>query len=123
MPLTVHIEFSGGAELLFNKIKKHDVQLPDQYVSEPWTLRSLISWIKDNLLQERPELFVLGESVRPGILVLVNNTDWELLGELDYPIQDGDNVVFISTLHGGHNHNSNALGTGLYKYCITYLVA
>jgi len=101
MPLTVHIEFSGGAELLFNKIKKHDVQLPDQCVSEPWTLRSLISWIKDNLLQERPELFVLGESVRPGILVLVNNTDWELLGELDYPIQDGDNVIFISTLHGG----------------------
>ena len=101
MPLTVHIEFSGGAELLFNKIKKHDIQLPDQDMSEPWTLRSLISWIKDNLLQERPDLFVLGETVRPGILVLVNNIDWELLGELDYSLQEGDNVVFISTLHGG----------------------
>lgn len=59
---------------------------------------------------------------RPGILVLVNETDWELLvssarplekcvyrfmnyyllqGELDYEIQQNDNILFISTLHGG----------------------
>ena len=99
MPLQIHLEFSGGAELLFNKVKKHDVALPEQ--PQPWTLRTLIAWIRDNLLRERPELFTVGESVRPGILVLVNNTDWELLGELDYEVADGDNIVFISTLHGG----------------------
>ena len=38
---------------------------------------------------------------RPGILVLVNDTDWELEGEGEYAIQDGDEIVFISTLHGG----------------------
>lgn len=38
---------------------------------------------------------------RPGILVLINDTDWELEGELDYQIQQGDEIVFISTLHGG----------------------
>lgn len=38
---------------------------------------------------------------RPGILVLINDTDWELEGELDYQLQDNDEVVFISTLHGG----------------------
>lgn len=42
-----------------------------------------------------------GESVRPGILVLVNDTDWELLGELDYELQSKDCISFISTLHGG----------------------
>lgn len=42
-----------------------------------------------------------GESVRPGILVLVNDTDWELLGELDYELQNKDCISFISTLHGG----------------------
>ena len=47
------------------------------------------------------DLFVLGETVRPGILVLVNSTDWELLGQLDYVLQQNDHVVFISTLHGG----------------------
>lgn len=34
---------------------------------------------------------------RPGILVLVNDTDWELEGELDYEIQQGDNIMFISS--------------------------
>lgn len=38
---------------------------------------------------------------RPGILVLINDTDWELEGELDYELQDRDEIVFISTLHGG----------------------
>jgi molybdopterin converting factor small subunit len=38
---------------------------------------------------------------RPGILVLINDTDWELEGEGDYILKDGDEVVFISTLHGG----------------------
>lgn len=99
--MKVHIEFAGGAELLFNRVKKHDIDLPDQVDSKPWTLKNLIAWVRDNLLQERPELFVLGETIRPGILILVNNTDWEILGELEYEVQDGDNVVFISTLHGG----------------------
>ena len=38
---------------------------------------------------------------RPGILVLINDTDWELEGEGDYMLKDGDEIVFISTLHGG----------------------
>lgn len=38
---------------------------------------------------------------RPGILVLINEADWELMGELDYELQENDNIVFISTLHGG----------------------
>lgn len=38
---------------------------------------------------------------RPGILVLINDTDWELEGEGAYELKDGDEVVFISTLHGG----------------------
>jgi ubiquitin related modifier 1 len=57
--------------------------------------------MKENLLTDREELFVQGDSVRPGILVLVNDTDFELLGELDYEIQDKDSISFISTLHGG----------------------
>ena len=57
--------------------------------------------MKENLLTERLELFMQGDSVRPGILVLVNDTDWELLGELDYELQSNDNISIISTLHGG----------------------
>ena len=99
MSLRLTIEFSGGAELLFDKVKTHKVTLPVDGTT--WDLRRLICWISSNLLKERPELFVQGETVRPGILVLVNQTDWALLGELDYTLQDNDVVVFISTLHGG----------------------
>lgn len=38
---------------------------------------------------------------RPGILVLINDADWELEGEETYELQQGDNIVFVSTLHGG----------------------
>jgi ubiquitin related modifier 1 len=97
--LHVCIEFGGGAELLFNKVKKHDVTLPES--QEPWTIKTLLSWIKANLLKERPELFLQGDTVRPGILVLVNDADWELLGNLNYLLKEKDNIMFISTLHGG----------------------
>ncbi|XP_042334791.1 ubiquitin-related modifier 1 isoform X3 [Sceloporus undulatus] len=76
-PVSLQLEFGGGAELLFDGIKKHQVTLPSQ--PEPWDIRNLLVWIKENLLKERPELFVQGESVRPGILVLINDSDWELM--------------------------------------------
>ena len=99
MALEVDVEFAGGAELLFDGVKKHALKLPAQ--EKPWTLRDLIAWIKTNVLKERPEFFVQGDTVRPGILVLINDTDWELLGGLEYQVQERDSVVFISTLHGG----------------------
>src|SRR4051794_39021540 len=80
--LAVEIEFSGGAELLFDNQKKLSVQLPLADEQQKWTISRVIQWLKDNHLKERPELFVQGNTVRPGILVLVNETDWELLGEL-----------------------------------------
>jgi len=38
---------------------------------------------------------------RPGILVLINDCDWELEDGLEYVLHDRDTIVFISTLHGG----------------------
>ncbi|XP_077478635.1 ubiquitin-related modifier 1 [Stigmatopora argus] len=98
-PLAIELEFGGGAELLFDGVKKHNVTLPSH--EEPWDMKQLLVWIRHNLLKERPELFVQGDSVRPGILVLINDADWELMGELDYRLEERDNVMFISTLHGG----------------------
>ncbi|XP_046734212.1 ubiquitin-related modifier 1 [Diprion similis] len=95
--LSITVEFSGGAELLFEK-KKNELNLPGD---KEWTLRLLLFWIRDNLLRDRPELFLLGDTVRPGILVLVNDEDWELLGQGEYKLKPRDTVLFISTLHGG----------------------
>jgi len=96
--LSVTLEFAGGAELLLvDKAKKHQVQLRPEVDS----VGKLLAWVRDNLISERPELFMSGDTVRPGILVLINDSDWELCGELDYELQEGDNLTFISTLHGG----------------------
>lgn len=38
---------------------------------------------------------------RAGILVLINEVDWELEDEYDYIIKPNDTIGFISTLHGG----------------------
>ncbi|KAJ3321317.1 hypothetical protein HDV06_004421 [Boothiomyces sp. JEL0866] len=91
------LEFSGGLELLFDNKKQIKAELPLDIIN----LKDLIKWTRDNLLCERPELFTQGETVRPGILVLINDSDWELEGELEYQLQEGDTIVFISTLHGG----------------------
>jgi molybdopterin converting factor small subunit len=33
--------------------------------------------------------------------LLENDTDWELEGEGEYQLKDGDEIVLISTSHGG----------------------
>lgn len=99
--MEVAISLGGGAELLFvDKKKFHNVTLP-QRADGIWTLATLLPWLKENLIKERPELLISNGTVRPGILVLINDADWELLGQLNYQIQPGDNITFISTLHGG----------------------
>ncbi|KAI9652955.1 MAG: Ubiquitin- modifier 1 [Alyxoria varia] len=40
-------------------------------------------------------------TVRPGILVLINDADWELEGGAECALAEDDEVVFVSTLHGG----------------------
>ncbi|EIE91536.1 hypothetical protein G6F46_010407 [Rhizopus delemar] len=100
--LTIHVEFSGGMELLFNNVSKHTLQIPAKQSSgEPSRLQELIFYIRDKMMTEKQDLFVEKDTVRPGILVLINNVDWELCDELDYELEDKDEIVFISTLHGG----------------------
>lgn len=44
---------------------------------------------------------ICADDRRPGILVLVNDADWELEGQGAYVLEEGDEIAFISTLHGG----------------------
>ena len=88
-----------GAGLLFQGMKKHQVTLPGQ--EEPWNIQNLLSWVKKNLLKEKPELFIPGDRLQPGILVRMNNTNWEPLGELDYQLQDQDSTLFKTKRGGG----------------------
>ncbi|KAK3721560.1 Ubiquitin-related modifier 1 [Vermiconidia calcicola] len=97
------VEFTGGLEMLFSDQRKHKISVPRvDGTGQPPNVGFLIQWLCENLMKDpRREMFVLDDSVRPGILVLINDADWELEGEADYEIQPNDNIVFVSTLHGG----------------------
>ncbi|THY39794.1 hypothetical protein D6C98_09875, partial [Aureobasidium pullulans] len=83
--------------------RNHKVSLPAQdQDGKPANIAFLIKHLCENLMtDQKKELFLLDESVRPGILVLINDADWELEGEDQYELQPRDQIVFVSTLHGG----------------------
>ncbi|XVE73952.1 hypothetical protein DITRI_Ditri11bG0159500 [Diplodiscus trichospermus] len=95
------LEFGGGLELLCDSVKVHNVNVDLPKGVDKLTMRNLLPWILTNLIKERPEMFMKEESVRPGVLALVNDCDWELSGQLDTTLEEKDVIVFISTLHGG----------------------
>ncbi|EEF50446.1 ubiquitin-related modifier 1 homolog 2 [Ricinus communis] len=95
------LEFGGGLELLCDSVKIHNINVDPKNGADKLTMKDLLAWVRNNLIKERPEMFMKGDSVRPGVLVLVNDCDWELSGQLDTTLEEKDVVVFISTLHGG----------------------
>ncbi|KAI1115758.1 Urm1-domain-containing protein [Nemania sp. NC0429] len=101
--LSILVEFTGGLEMLFSDQRRHALQIPAMDKNDsPATIAYLIDYLCENTMRDsRKELFVLDRHLRPGILVLINDADWELEGEEAYEIQNGDNILFVSTLHGG----------------------
>lgn len=115
------LTWSGGLELLFGRKQKFEFEFGDE---KSLTMKDLLFWMRNNHCKERPDLFVTdcdmyllpsfsslllqGTSLkqnkpksRPGILVLINEADWELENRLEYVLQNGDSIALISTLHGG----------------------
>ncbi|KAL2760791.1 hypothetical protein ACRALDRAFT_1073508 [Sodiomyces alcalophilus JCM 7366] len=101
--LSLTIEFSGGLEMLFDDQRRYDVSIPAiTKDGKPTNIAFLVDYVCQNLMKDsRKELFVLDEHIRPGILVLINDADWELEGEELYELKGGDHILFVSTLHGG----------------------
>ncbi|KAI6814827.1 hypothetical protein KC315_g15323 [Hortaea werneckii] len=101
--IDLQVEFTGGLEMLFSDQRKHQISLPSKTPEGgPSNVAFLIHWLCDNLMKDpRRDMFVLEGTVRPGVLVLINDADWELEGEEKYELQAGDEIVFVSTLHGG----------------------
>lgn len=101
IPITV--DFSGGLEMLFSNQRRHSLDVP---AADDEGNKSNIGFLVRHLCSTalkdpRTDLFVLDHHIRPGILVLINDADWELEGEEAYELQPGDNILFVSTLHGG----------------------
>ena len=73
---------SGGLELLFENRKAIDLQVE----KSPFSMKDLIEELRAKHLKDKEEMFVQAGSVRPGIIVLINDTDWELEDTLAYQV-------------------------------------
>ncbi|UQC82579.1 ubiquitin-like modifier 1 [Colletotrichum lupini] len=120
---------ADGADPRMISFRRHALSIPAvNKDGKPATIAFLINYLCENTMKDsRKELFVLDDhlyvleshhpravpilghifisaspgSLRPGILALINDADWELEGEEAYEVQNGDNILFVSTLHGG----------------------
>ncbi|RCK64039.1 Ubiquitin-related modifier 1-2 [Candida viswanathii] len=101
MPIKVKVEFLGGLDIISNSVRDHKCVLPHEEGTA--TMRDLIAYICKTIIADPKDVAVFIEdgTVRPGILVLINDTDWELEGMEDYVVESGDVFTFTSTLHGG----------------------
>jgi len=78
--IKLKLHFAGGAETLLNGKRDHNVEI--QWEEKEMIVYQLLDWILQNLLKtcDKPELLICNGNIRPGILLLVNDTDWEILG-------------------------------------------
>ncbi|KAH9466170.1 hypothetical protein Pst134EA_000049 [Puccinia striiformis f. sp. tritici] len=100
--IDLKVEFSGGLESLFSHRTSIEIRLP-----KPHTIQHLVTILSAEIKPTKSiSLFCSTEpeyEIKPGILPLVNDEDWELLepSGMKAILKHGDNVMFISTLHGG----------------------
>lgn len=86
--MRVTAELAGGLHLLFSNQKELALELAPGADGRV-LLRAVIAELRAAHLKEHAELFAQGEGVRPGILVLLNEVDWELVGALDAELKAG----------------------------------
>ncbi|CRG96433.1 ubiquitin related modifier, putative [Plasmodium gallinaceum] len=126
MKTKIELKFLGGLEsYLENKSKNH---VTFEIESEELNFENLIAYVRNYIIVERKDVFsdyvVRSDSskmckvlvddieysnynlndkakIKPGIIVLVNEYDWEILDTYSYKIQNNDKICFLSTLHGG----------------------
>eukprot|EP00354_Favella_ehrenbergii_P010809 CAMPEP_0170468712 /NCGR_PEP_ID=MMETSP0123-20130129/11788_1 /TAXON_ID=182087 /ORGANISM="Favella ehrenbergii, Strain Fehren 1" /LENGTH=61 /DNA_ID=CAMNT_0010735347 /DNA_START=108 /DNA_END=293 /DNA_ORIENTATION=+ len=49
-----------------------------------YKMRDLIEKLRVGHMSDKEEMFVQAGTVRPGIIVLINDTDWELEDQIEY---------------------------------------
>ena len=95
--MKIKVELGGGLELLFDKIKDFEIEINKNECVIKDVIISMLSKIKGN-----SNLFASPEGIiKPGIIVLYNDADWEIYEKEETKVENKDIISFISTLHGG----------------------
>ena len=128
--MEVTLEFCGGAEQAHNKGEKYYTLKVDQGPGQEVTLRDIFIMIRHNqvflafygfksffmqifilfqMVDDVDNLIESEDSVKAGVLVLINDADWDLFDCANYVMGKRDRITFISTLHGGWIFQPNCL--------------
>ena len=95
--MKIKVELGGGLEMLFDKVKEHEVELDNNANTIKDVVLAMLKKIKGDIA-----FFASKEGVlKPGIIVLYNDADWEIYDKENTKLEDKDTISFISTLHGG----------------------
>lgn len=99
--INVKVEFLGGLDVISDHIKEHKLSIPLNEGDA--TMKDVINYICKDIIKDEKDIgvFIADDTIRPGILVLINDTDWELEDKEEYIVESGDVFTFTSTLHGG----------------------
>lgn len=65
------------------------------------TLKDLLETLLKTKSSQFKERFAKYDTLASDIIILINNTDYRLLQDLNTPLKDGDTVTIISVVHGG----------------------
>ena len=67
------------------------------------TLENLITELANNLGHNFRDLIINAETkeVNPEILIFIENREIQTLKKLKTPLSDGNQIVFLSSIHGG----------------------
>ena len=71
---------------MFESKKKIELNFEVSKENQETKLRGVIEELRKSHLKDKEEMFVQSGTVRPGIIVLVNDTDWELLEADEYTV-------------------------------------
>ncbi|KAA6385984.1 MAG: hypothetical protein EZS28_018491 [Streblomastix strix] len=94
--MKISLDLSGGLEWLVGGKKENIIDVP-----EGTTVHGLVLFLRDNLFGGDPKReFCAGDDLRPGILYLINDADFALVGE-DHVLTANEQIALISTIHGG----------------------
>ena len=95
--MKIKVELGGGLEILFDKIKEFEIELKE----DKNTIKDVILIMLEKIKGDS-SLFATKEGIiKPGIIVLYNDSDWEIYDKENTKLENKDIVSFISTLHGG----------------------
>ncbi|QWU89143.1 hypothetical protein CA3LBN_003466 [Candidozyma haemuli] len=88
--IKIKVEFLGGLDVISGKVREHRLSLPLEEGEA--TMKDVIDHITKTIIEHEKDIpvFIEEGTVRPGILVLINDTDWELEDKEDYVVESGD---------------------------------